>query len=156
MSRFPAAVIAALAGLGAAAGLTGSASADVLTKVTIVDEISIPEPLTGTPGDPVEGRKVAINRKLGNCLACHAMPIPEQAFHGEVGPTLVGVASRMDEGEIRLRVVDPKVVNSATIMPSFYRTEGFHSVLKSFKDKPILTAQQVEDVVAYLMTLKEE
>ncbi len=84
------------------------------------------------------------------------MPIPEQAFHGEVGPTLIGVASRMDEGEIRLRVVDPKVVNEGTIMPSFYRTEGLHLVMKDFKDKPILTAQQVEDVVAYLMTLKEE
>jgi len=156
MSRFTAAVLVALAAFGAAAGWTGAASADAMVKVTIVDETSIPESLTGTAGDPIEGRKLAINRKLGNCLACHTMPVPEQAFHGEVGPTLIGVASRLDEGEIRLRVVNPKVVNPDTIMPSFYRTEGLHLVMKSFKDKPILTAQQVEDVVAYLMTLKEE
>jgi len=156
MLRFAAAVVAASAALGVGAGWTGPASADTMKKVTIVDESSIPESLTGTPGDPVEGRKVAINRKLGNCLACHSMPIPEQAFHGEVGPTLAGVASRLEEGEIRLQVVNPKVVNPATIMPAFYRTQGLNVVLKSFKDKPILTAQQVEDVVAYLMTLKEE
>lgn len=120
----------------------------------VVDGGSIPQSLTGKPGDPKKGRAVAINRKQGNCLACHAMPIQEQPFHGKVGPDLSGVASRYSEGEIRLRVVDPKVTNPATIMPAFYRSTGFHRVAKKFEAKSILTAEQTEDVVAYLMTLK--
>ena len=82
------------------------------------------------------------------------MPIPEQSFHGKVGPDLTGIAGRYSEGEIRLRVVDSKTLNPATIMPAFYRVEGLHRVAKNFAGKPILTAEQVEDVVAYLMTLK--
>jgi len=115
---------------------------------------SIPESLTGKPGDPKNGRKVAISRKKGNCLACHVMPIPEQPFHGLVGPDLNGVAGRYKEGELRLRVVDPKVVNPETIMPSFYKTKDLHSVLKKFKGKTIISAEEVEDIIAYLMTLK--
>lgn len=127
-----------------------------LVAYNIVDGSSIPEPLTATPGDPERGREVAINRREGNCLACHGMPIPEQQFHGEVGPPLHGVANRYDVGELRLRIADPKVVNPDTMMPSFYRVEGFHRVSSQFAGKPILTAQQVEDVVAYLMTLTED
>ncbi len=133
----------------------GPAAAEELAAFKVVDESSIPESLTGKPGDPVEGRKVAINRKQGNCLACHVLPIPEQSFHGEVGPDLSAVGSAYSEGEIRLRVVNPKIMNPDTIMPAFYRVDGFHRVLKKFDGKSILSAQQVEDVVAYLMTLKE-
>jgi len=115
---------------------------------------SIPQSLTGAPGDPARGRKVAVNRKKGNCLACHAMPIPEQPFHGQVGPPLAGVGARYSEGQLRLRVVDSKLINPATIMPAFYRAEGFHRVMKKFQGKTILDPQEVEDVVAYLMTLK--
>ncbi len=136
--------------------VVGPASAETLVTYTIVDDFSIPESLTGTPGDPVKGREVAINRRLGNCLACHVMPIPEQPFHGETGPDLAGVADRYTEGELRLRVVDSKSINPYTMMPAFYRVEGFHRVMERFAGKPILTAQEVEDVVAYLMTLKEE
>lgn len=119
----------------------------------VVDGNSIPESLTGKPGDPAKGRAVAINRKLGNCLACHVMPI-DQPFQGKVGPDLSDIATRYDEGELRLRVVDPKVLNPGTIMPAFYRSTGFHRVAKSFEGKSILTAEQTEDVIAYLMTLK--
>ncbi len=136
--------------------VVGPASAESLVTYTIVDDFSIPESLTGAPGDPVKGREVAINRRLGNCLACHVMPIPEQPFHGETGPDLDGVADRYTEGELRLRVVDSKSINPYTMMPAFYRVEGFHRVMERFAGKPILTAQEVEDVVAYLMTLKEE
>ncbi len=122
----------------------------------IVDGYSIPVPLTATPGDPTRGREVAINRRQGNCLACHGMPIEEQPFHGEVGPPLFGVANRYDAGELRLRIVDSKIVNPDTIMPAFHRADGLHRVSSQFADKPILTAQQVEDVVAYLMTLTED
>ena len=121
----------------------------------IVDNWSIPEPLTDEPGDPERGREVAIDRKKGNCLACHAMPVPEQAFHGEVGPPLNGVGARYEAGPLRLRVVNSKVINPHTSMPAFYRTEGLHMVKSDFEGTTILTAQEVEDVVAYLLTLTE-
>jgi sulfur-oxidizing protein SoxX len=130
------------------------AKADEVVKYEIADGNSIPKSLTGMLGDPERGRKVAINRKQGNCLACHKMPIPEQAFHGEVGPDLAGVASRYKEGELRLRVVDSKALNPDTIMPAFYRNSGLNRVMKKFQGKSVLTAEQVEDVVAYLLTLK--
>lgn len=141
----------------AAAGMAmpAAAPADELVSFAVVDGHSIPKSLTGKPGDPVKGRAVAIHRKKGNCLACHEMPIPEQPYHGQVGPNLAGVGSRLTEGEIRLRIVNPKYVNPHTIMPAFYRTEGLHRVAKKFQGKPMLTAEEVEDVVAYLMTLKE-
>lgn len=140
----------------AIAGVTAPTyvAADELVKFSIVDGSSIPDSLTGKAGDPVKGREVSIHRKKGNCLACHTLPVPEQPYHGEVGPDLNGVASRLSEGEIRLRIVNPKYANSGTIMPAFYRTEGLHMVAKKFVGKPMLTAEEVEDVVAYLMTLK--
>ena len=131
-----------------------AASAPKLIKFKIVDENSIPQSLTGKKGDPVNGRKLAINRKKGNCLACHMMPIPEQSYHGKIGPDLNGVASRYEEGELRLRIVNPKIINEETIMPAFYRNDGFHRVMKKFNGKTIISAQDVEDIVAYLMTLK--
>ena len=134
---------------------TGAAHAAQQVAYNIVDGTSIPESLTGKPGDPAKGREVAINRRQGNCLACHKMPVPEQPFHGEVGPDLAGVADRYSEGELRLRVVDPKVLNEDTFMPAFYRQEGLHRVMKNFQGKSILSAEQVEDLVAYLLTLKE-
>lgn len=144
--------------LGAVVGLamigTASAEGAKLVKYQITDDTSIEKSLTGKAGDAKKGRALAIHRKKGNCLACHAMPIPEQAFHGNVGPSLVGVASRYSEGEIRLRVVNPKVLNPDTIMPAFYHNAGFNRVLKKFKDKTVIGAQDVEDIVAYLMTLK--
>ena len=137
--------------------LAGKAAwAEELVAYKVVDEYSIPEPLTAQAGDPVKGREVAINRKKGNCLACHIMPIPEQSFHGEVGPDLNGVGSRYEIGELRLRVVDPKVLNADTMMPAFYRIDGFHRVGKKFQGKTILEPQEVEDLLAYLMTLQEE
>jgi sulfur-oxidizing protein SoxX len=132
---------------------TGAAAEEVVA-FKIVDDESIEESLTGKPGDPVRGREVAINRKQGNCLACHQMPIPEQPFHGEIGPDLTTVGSTYSAGELRLRVVNPKILNPDSFMPAFYRSDGLHRVLKNFQGKTILTAQQVEDVVAYLTTLK--
>ena len=149
-------IIAALAaGIGMATGAAAVAQDSMeLVKFMVDDESSIAQSLTGKPGDAVAGRKAAINRKQGNCLACHVMPIPEQPFHGLIAPDLAGIASRYSEGELRLRVVDSKIINPDSFMPAFYRNEGFHRVLKKFKGKTILTAEQVEDIVAYLMTLK--
>ena len=149
-------IIAALvAVVGIASGTAALAQDSTeLVKYVVDDESSIAQSLTGKPGDATAGRAAAINRKQGNCLACHVMPIPEQPFHGQIGPDLAGVADRYSEGEIRLRVVDSKVVNPDTIMPAFYKNEGLHRVLKKFQGKTILSAEQVEDIVAYMMTLK--
>jgi sulfur-oxidizing protein SoxX len=134
--------------------LGAGAQAEELVKFEIVGGARIDKSLTGQPGDPVNGRKLAIDRKLGNCLACHVLPIPEQPFHGNVGPDLSETGGNFSEGELRLRVVDSKVLNPDTIMPAFYRNDGFERVLKKFQGKTMLNAQQVEDIVAYLMTLK--
>jgi sulfur-oxidizing protein SoxX len=145
-----------------ALGVTAAQSASMMVRdaglvpYEIVDEVSIPKSLTGVAGDAANGRKVAISRTKGNCLACHAMPIPEQQFHGETAPSLYGVGNRLDEGELRLQLVNSKVTNDSTMMPSFYRTFGFERPLKKFAGKSILTAQEVEDVVAYLKTLKTD
>ena len=125
-----------------------------LVKYEIAGGERIDKSLTGQPGDPANGRKLAIDRKLGNCLACHVLPIAEQPFHGDVGPDLSETGGNLSEGELRLRVVDSKVLNPDTIMPAFYRNAGFERVLKNFQGKTMLSAQQVEDVVAYLMTLE--
>lgn len=126
-----------------------------LVKYKIVDEDSIPESLTGKPGDPAKGKKWAVHRRLGHCIACHVMPV-DLPYMGEVGPTLVGVGSRYSAGELRMLIVDPKVVNEDTMMPAFYKADGFHRVRKAFVGKSMLSAEQVEDIVAYLLTLKEE
>lgn len=111
---------------------------------------------TGQPGNPDSGRKVIIDRKLGNCLACHQMStIPEQQYHGEVAPELDGVADRYSEAELRLLLADAKQVYPETLMPAFLRVDGYNRVLDKFAGKSILTGQQVEDVIAYLLTLKE-
>ena len=114
---------------------------------------TIPASLTGKAGDAANGRKLSYNKKKGNCLACHVMPIPEQQFHGEIGPDLTGVASYLSEPEMRMRLVDPKVLNPDTIMPSFLKVHTTR-VLKKFVGKTILKAQEVEDIIAYLKTLK--
>ncbi len=133
-----------------------SINAEELVKYEIVNDNSIPASLTGTAGDAKAGRAIMINRKLGNCLACHSVSdMSEQQFHGKIGPLLDGVADRYSEGELRMLVVNSKQVNPDTFMPAFYRTEGLHMVLKKFEGKTILSAQQVEDVVAYLATRKE-
>nr|VFK26460.1 MAG: sulfur-oxidizing protein SoxX [Candidatus Kentron sp. MB]VFK74578.1 MAG: sulfur-oxidizing protein SoxX [Candidatus Kentron sp. MB] len=116
--------------------------------------IGIPTSLTGKPGNPDKGRKIAIQRNKGNCLACHGMPIPEEDDHGTVAPALNHVANHLTIPQLRLRLVDSKRINPGTMMPSFYRIDGLHRVAKKFRGKPILTAGEVEDVVAYLATLK--
>ena len=113
--------------------------------------------LTGVAGDAAKGRAVFSNRKLGNCLACHVnAEQKEHSFHGEVGPTLDGAADRYSEAELRAIVINSKeALTEETIMPGFYSLKLGVRVNKKFTDKTILTAQQVEDVVAYLSTLKE-
>ena len=117
---------------------------------------TIPAPLTSKPGDPKEGSKVVAERRLGNCLSCHEIEaLRDQEFHGDVGPSLDGVGGRWDTGTLRMIVVNAKnMFGEETVMPAFYRVDGLNRVRPEFLGKPILTAQQVEDVVAFLATLK--
>lgn len=139
---------------------------DGLVEFEIEDKIqskSITKPLTGKAGDPKRGEAIMINRKLGNCLACHHLSVFDEKAKtdpnkygdmGEVGPPLDGIAERYDEGQLRLLLVDAKQVYPDTIMPAFYKVEGLHRVLPEYEGKPILNAQEIEDVLSFLMTLK--
>ena len=116
---------------------------------------AIPQSLTGAPGDPVRGRAIVASRQVGLCLLCHSGPFPEERFQGDLAPSLAGAGSRPTEGQLRLRIVDASRLNSATIMPPYYRTDGLARVAANFRGKPVLTAEQIEDVVAYLTTLRD-
>jgi sulfur-oxidizing protein SoxX len=120
-------------------------------------DAAVTESLTGTPGDAEEGVKVFVDRKLGNCLACHAVSeLDNQPFHGDVAPPLDGVADRWKPEELRAIVTDSKeVFGPDTVMPGFYSINVGVDVREDLVGKTILTAQQVEDVVAFLSTLKE-
>ncbi|GBD41817.1 hypothetical protein HRbin39_01203 [bacterium HR39] len=151
--------LSALLGATVLAGTAASAAERQVTEqgitYTIVDDSIIPESLTGRPGDPEKGRQWFVDRRLGNCLACHAVSaLADEPYHGNVGPSLDGVGAALSEGVIRLRIVDPKVVNPDTIMPAFFRSTGLWDVRKDHEGKTILTAEQVEDIVAFLKTLK--
>ncbi len=106
-------------------------------------------------GDPAQGRAIVANRQVGLCLLCHSGPFPEERFQGDLAPDLRGVGKRYTEDELRLRMVDPAKMNPRTIMPSYSKTEGLARVAPAFRGKPILTPEQIDDVVAYLATLRD-
>ena len=137
-------------------GSSAALSAEVNPADVKFQEMSIVQSLTGVPGNPEEGAKVLANRSLGNCLACHAAaPLAKEQFHGDVAPPLDGAADRWTAAELRAIVVNAKhVFTKETVMPAFYSLEVGINVRKDLVGKTILTAQQVEDVVAYLGTLK--
>lgn len=144
--------------LAAALALTAHAakSEDLAPTKVSFEEGAVATPLTATPGDAANGRQWFAGRKLGNCLACHAnTDLESEPFHGEVGPPLDGVADRYTEEELRGILVNAKEMFEGTIMPSFYRLENGARTHEKFKGKTILSAQEVEDVIAYLKTLKE-
>ena len=120
----------------------------------VLAEDSLPKSLTGASGDPVSGRKIVLDRHVGLCLLCHSGPFPEERFQGNLAPSLAGVGARLSEGQIRLRIVDASRVNPQTIMPPYFRTERLERVAPAYRGKTVLTAQQIEDVVAFLVTLK--
>jgi len=144
-------------GMALSMGASMAFAGEVKPSDVVYEDGAVNASVSGKAGDPVAGRKAFINRKQGNCLACHAnAEIPEQSFHGEVGPSLDGVADRWSEAELRGLVSNPKQMFEGTIMPAFYIDSGYDRPLEKFAGKSVLTAQQVEDIVAYLMTLKEE
>ncbi len=132
---------------------TPGAAQESLRSYEVVGD-AIPTSLTGQPGDPERGRAIVVRRE-STCLLCHSGPFPEQRFQGDLSPSLKGTGSRWSEGELRLRLVDAARLNPATIMPSYYRVDGLTRVAQNYRGKPVLTAEQIEDVVAYLMTLKD-
>ena len=113
----------------------------------------MPASLTGAKGDPVRGRALVASRQAGLCLLCHSGPFPEERFQGDLAPDLRS-AARLTEGQIRQRIVDPGKVRPGSFMPAYYRTEGLTRVAPAFQGKTILSAEQIEDIVAYLMTLR--
>jgi sulfur-oxidizing protein SoxX len=125
-----------------------------LPAFTVVGD-AIPQSLTGQAGDAARGRTVVTDRQKGLCLLCHTGPFPEQRFQGNLAPDLHGAGSRWDEGQLRLRLVDSSKVNPATIMPAYYRLDGLTRVGGAWQGKPALSAEEVEDVVAFLLTLKD-
>jgi sulfur-oxidizing protein SoxX len=116
---------------------------------------AIPLSLTGGKGDAERGRAIVVNRQVGLCLLCHSGPFPEQKFQGTLAPDLKGAGSRSSEGQLRLRIVYASRLKADTIMPSYYRVDGLTRVAPAFKGKPVLTAEQIEDVVAYLATMRD-
>jgi sulfur-oxidizing protein SoxX len=144
-----------MAGLAVAlaAGPISDAGAE-LRGYTVVGD-AIPKSLTGTKGDPAKGRAIVANRQVGLCLLCHNGPFPEERFQGTLAPNLAGAGRRWSPGQLRLRIVDSARINPATIMPPYYRIDGLARVAPAFAGKPILNAEQIEDVIAYLTTLQD-
>ena len=128
------------------------AGAQALRPYAVVGD-AIPEPLTAR-GDATRGRALVLERS-STCILCHSGPFPEQPFQGDLAPNLAGAGSRWSEGQLRLRLVEGSRLNEATIMPSYYRVDGLHRVGPAWRGKPILSAEQIEDIVAFLVTLRE-
>lgn len=120
-----------------------------------IDGDAIPKALDGLKGNAERGKAIVLDRRTGNCLICHEFPIEGERFQGELGPQMRGVGSRLTAGQIRLRLVDQSRINPETIMPPYYRVDGLTNVAAEYRGEPALTAQQIEDVVAYLMGLTE-
>lgn len=138
---------------GALIALPGFATAQELRSYAVTGD-AIPASLTGARGDPARGRSLVLAR-ASTCILCHSGPFPEERFQGDLAPDLAGSGSRWSEGQLRLRLVDASSLNPATIMPSYYRIDGLARVGSAWRGKPILSAGQIEDMVAYLVTLRE-
>ena len=149
--------VVAIVAIGAVVlGATFSNAETVSPDMAMIKDGIFSKSLTGAGGDAAKGKKTFANRKQGNCLACHEnSDLSSLPFHGEVGPSLDGVAGRYDENQLRAILINSKaVLGDKTIMPSFYRLENGARTMKKFKGKTILNAEQIEDVLAYLQTLK--
>jgi sulfur-oxidizing protein SoxX len=143
----------ACAGVALLAVLSGTvdcALAEAALRPYMIVGDAIPASLTGS-----SGREIVVNRQVGLCLLCHSVPFPEQKFQGTLAPDLKGAGARSSEGQLRLRIVDASKIKPDTIMPPYYRVDGLERVAPSFQGKPILTAEQIEDVIAFLVTLRE-
>jgi sulfur-oxidizing protein SoxX len=146
--------IAALACLPALQTAHALVETDLRSTYRIVGD-GIPKPLTSDAPNVENGRRIVTERQTGLCVLCHSGPFPEVRFQGDLATNLAGTGSRWSEAQLRLRLVDAAQFNAQTIMPSYYRTQGLERVGWQWRGQPVLSAQQIEDVVAFLKTLKD-
>lgn len=122
----------------------------------VVTGDAVAQSLTGGAGDAARGRAIIVDRQKGFCLLCHSGPFNEEPLQGNLAPSLEGAGSRWNEGQLRLRLMDNKRVNPDSIMPAYHRIEGLNRVAPAWRDRPILSASEIEDVLAFLMGLTAE
>lgn len=146
-------LLAAMSAVAAVPTLRAQPAPPLVPYAVVGD--TIPASLTGVPGDAARGRAIVVDRQAGMCLLCHTGPFPEERFQGSLGPDLRGVGVRLDDAQLRLRIVDAQRVLPATTMPPYYRVDGLTRVSGAWRGRPILSAQQVEDVVALLASLRD-
>jgi sulfur-oxidizing protein SoxX len=118
-------------------------------------EDAMPRSLTGRAGDVARGESLVMNRATSLCLLCHRGPFPEPHAQGTLAPDLTGIGSRLSLAQIRLRVADMQRLNPATIMPAYYRIADYERVAEAWRGKPVLSGSDIEDIVAFLATLRE-
>jgi sulfur-oxidizing protein SoxX len=127
-----------------------------LAQALKVTDDAVAQSLTGSAGDAARGRAIIIDRQKGFCLLCHSGPFSEEPLQGNLAPSLEGAGSRWNEDQLRLRLMDNKRINPESIMPAYHRIEGLNRVGHVWRDRPILNAAEIEDVLAFLMGLKAE
>lgn len=142
------------AALAACTVVAAGCATPPLATVPAVQNDAMPTPLTSLPGRPAEGRRIVADRQVGLCLLCHSAPLAEAPFQGDIATNLAGAGSRWSEGQLRLRLVDPARLNPGTMMPAYGRSDGLVRVGEAWRGKPVLQSQQIEDVLAFLGTLK--
>jgi sulfur-oxidizing protein SoxX len=150
-----AALIICMAGLDWAANGVLAWDAEPPLVAYRVDNGEIRVPLTREPGDAARGREAVLSRDAGNCFLCHTVPAAGEIPLGNIGPPLAGVGKRLNASQLRLRLVDSTRINPQSVMPAYYRTEGLNQVASAYRGKPLLTVQQIEDVIVYLQTLRD-
>jgi L-cysteine S-thiosulfotransferase len=133
--------------------LEASAAEPALLPFRVVGDTA-PDALGGLKGDKARGEEVIRDRRSGNCLICHSMPLADEPFQGDIGPDLAGTGARLSEGQVRLRLIDESILNPQTLMPPYYRAGRLNNVDPEYAGRPALTPQQLEDVTAYLVSLK--
>ena len=136
-------------GLVIALASCGDTGPRLVSNSQIVGD-AIPDALTSVPGDAKRGSEIFIDRERGHCVLCHAIEGLEAEFQGNVGPDLSLVGDRLSAGQLRLRIADYQIVRPGTLMPSYYRNHDLYQVAEAYQDAPVLTAQEVEDLVSYL------
>ena len=141
--------------LGIALAISALLALPIPSQAQIIwDGDAIPNSLSGQPGDPIKGRTIVTSRQTGLCILCHAGPFPEERFQGNLAPDLKFSVANLSAAQLRARLVDPSKTNTNTIMPAYFRIDHLQRVAPPFAGKTVLSAQEIEDVIAYLLTIK--
>ena len=141
--------------LGIALAISALLALPIPSQAQIIwDGDAIPSSLSGQPGDPIKGRTIVTSRQTGLCILCHAGPFSEERFQGNLAPDLKLSVANLSAAQLRARLVDPSKTNTNTIMPAYFRIDHLQRVAPPFVGKTVLSAQEIEDVIAYLLTIK--